>query len=277
MADDTADQVRDEILATMGPQLGPVYHVLWTDVAWLHVKWQEYQELYGEKASRVDILNRAAGLFFRIVQDVLWEDTLLHLARLTDPPRSAGKENLTVRQLPGLVDDADLRSELGRTLEELEAKTAFARDWRNRHIAHRDLGGALGKGAVPLARASRDQVEQALRTLAAVLNQVNTFYARPEAAFDQVITPMTGGVTLLHVLQMGWKPVNSARLGSGRGSLIQATSDRTVLRSRQRAARRSPVPGAPQRGSNPVGATNYCSTAESARQEAAERRLPSYS
>ena len=75
----------------MGPRLGPVYNALWNEVAWLHAKLHEYKQLYGEKPARLELLNRAAGLFFRIVQDTLWEDTLLYLARLTDPPRSAGR------------------------------------------------------------------------------------------------------------------------------------------------------------------------------------------
>jgi len=198
----TEDEVRAEHLATMGPRLGPVYHVLWNEVVWLHAKWKEYKELYGEKPTRVDLLNRAAGLFFRIVQDALWEDALLHLARLTDPPRSAGKENLTLLRLPSLVDDNGLRRQLDAPLTQAQAKTAFARDWRNRHIAHRDLAKALGQGAKPLTRASRNHVGEALRALADVLNCVNTFYRNSEIIFD-VITPMAGSVALLYVLRDG--------------------------------------------------------------------------
>ncbi|WP_408068516.1 AbiU2 domain-containing protein [Vineibacter terrae] len=61
---------------------------------WLHVKWEEYVELYGKRQSRVDLLNEAAPLFFRIVQDALWADTLLHIARLTDEPNSYDKPSM---------------------------------------------------------------------------------------------------------------------------------------------------------------------------------------
>ena len=149
----TADEVREEHLASMGPHLGPVYNALWNEVAWLHAKWHEYKELYGEKPPRLELLNRASGFFFRIVQDTLWENTLLHLARLTDPSRSAGRQNLTVLQLPSLVNDPGLREQLEALLTEAKSKAEFARDWRNRHIAHRDLDKALGKGAEPLAAA----------------------------------------------------------------------------------------------------------------------------
>src|SRR5213594_2144410 len=106
----TADEVREEHLASMGPHLGPVYNALWNEVAWLHAKWHEYKELYGEKPPRLELLNRASGFFFRIVQDTLWENTLLHLARLTDPAVVAGKSNLTIRALPELCDEPALRS-----------------------------------------------------------------------------------------------------------------------------------------------------------------------
>src|SRR2546428_12753884 len=104
----TADEVREEHLASMGPHLGPVYNALWNEVAWLHAKWHEYKELYGEKPPRLELLNRASGFFFRIVQDTLWEDTLLHLARLTDPSRSAGRPNPTAFQPPSLGNEPGL-------------------------------------------------------------------------------------------------------------------------------------------------------------------------
>jgi len=92
-----------EHLDALGPDLGHVYHALYNECAWLHIKWHQYLVLYGTKPERIDLLNRSAGLFFRIVQDTLWEDTLLHLARLTDRPTSMGKNNLSVQRLPSLI------------------------------------------------------------------------------------------------------------------------------------------------------------------------------
>ncbi len=225
----TAGEVREEHLASMGPRLGPVYNALWNEVAWLHAKWHEYKELYGEKPARLEMLNRAAGLFFRIVQDTLWEDALLHLARLTDPPRSAGRQNLTVFQLPSLVDNQGLREQLEALLIDAQSKTQFARDWRNRYIAHRDLAKALGEGAEPLASASRNHMEDALRALAAVLNRVNVFYLKSMLVFD-VITPMTGSVALLYVLRDGLAAEEKRleRLRAGRPEPDDVGPDRPV-------------------------------------------------
>lgn len=69
------------IVEVMGDDLGSLYHALWNELAWLYSKWEEYVELFGTKPSRIDLLNKAAGHFFRIVQDSLWEESLLHIAR----------------------------------------------------------------------------------------------------------------------------------------------------------------------------------------------------
>src|SRR3990172_5145349 len=105
----TPEEVRQQHLDLMGEELGSLYHALWNELAWLYAKWGEYVEMFGTKSSRIELVNQAAGHFFRVVQDSLWEDTLLHIARLTDPPKSRGKDNLTIRRLPGLIHQADLK------------------------------------------------------------------------------------------------------------------------------------------------------------------------
>lgn len=96
-------EAKNYYIKHMGEPLGSLFYALWQEVAWVRVKWQEYIELFGKKPSRVDLLNKSAPLFFRIVQNVLWYDILMHIARLTDPPKSKGKPNLTIRRLPELV------------------------------------------------------------------------------------------------------------------------------------------------------------------------------
>ncbi|MGZ8401653.1 MAG: AbiU2 domain-containing protein [Methyloceanibacter sp.] len=102
----TAQESRERYIAKMGEALGTQFAALWQEVAHLHMSWSEYVELFGTKPSRIDLLNSAAPRFFRILQDALWDETLLHIARLTDSPESGkGKSNLTIRNLPELVDE----------------------------------------------------------------------------------------------------------------------------------------------------------------------------
>lgn len=198
----TAEEVRREHLETLGPDLGPVYHSLYNDFAWLHIKWQQFVELFGTSSERVELLNHAAALFFRIIQDILWEDTLLHLTRLTDPPISMGRGNLTIQQLPTLITNRKLRDEVQALVNAAVVATRFARDWRNRHIAHRDVQLALNAGSNPLAPASRKHVKDALFAIARVFQSINEFYFKSEILFDALSEPK-GAISVLQVIQDG--------------------------------------------------------------------------
>ena len=99
----TEDQYEAEHIQRMGQPLGVVFNELYSELVWLYVKWAEFVDLFGTDPERVDLLNRAAPNFFGIIQEVLFEHITLHVARLTDRVKSLGKENLTVQELPILV------------------------------------------------------------------------------------------------------------------------------------------------------------------------------
>jgi len=101
----------------MGKELGTQFYALWQEFNWLAMKWGEYEVLYGGGSMRLDLLNGSAPAFFWMVGKVLLEDMLLHISRLTDPPASGkdrDKGNLTIRNLPGFVEDATTRAALYR-------------------------------------------------------------------------------------------------------------------------------------------------------------------
>jgi hypothetical protein len=202
MGSRTAEQAKQDYIRAMGEPLGTLYNALWQEVAWLYVVWQEYVELYGSKPSRIDLLNEAAPLFFRITQDALWEGTILHIARLTDPAKSAGKSNLTIQAIPILINDSGFESHLAGLIDQATRASGFCRDWRNRHIAHRDLALAIDTGAQQLEPASRWGVREALDAIAAVLNAVSVQFTDAEVRFD-VMMNVEGAVSLLYVIDDG--------------------------------------------------------------------------
>jgi hypothetical protein len=156
------DEIKAECIARMDRRLGAISHRLYKECVWLHMKWREYVALYGVNTGRIDILNAAAPFSVRIVEDVVWNDVLLHIARLTDPPRTAQRrETLSIGQLPNFVD-ATLQDAVRAGVEKAESRAKFARDWRHRKLAHADLQLALGN-AKPLEPASRAIVADALQ------------------------------------------------------------------------------------------------------------------
>jgi hypothetical protein len=186
----------------MGEPLGKLYHALSNELAWVYLKWGQYVELFGTKPSRVDLLNRAAGGFFRVVQDSLWEDVLVHITRLTDAPRSAGRSNLTIRALLPLISRSEVLAEVEGLINAAITRAEFARDWRNRHIAHRDLKLALSDGAAPLKAASRAAVKDALGSISHVLNTVSTAYLAESTAYEMT-DALHGAASLLYVIDDG--------------------------------------------------------------------------
>ena len=168
----TAEENKQNHVEKLGDELGSLYHELWNDVVRLHSKWDEFIELFGSKPSRVELLNKSAPLFFRTAQDSLWESTLLHITRLTDPAKSCGKDNLSITRLLNHVED-EIKETLAIQIDEAVEKANFSRDWRNRRIAHNDLDLAMNRQVEPLAPASREKVKEAMVSITKVLNVIS--------------------------------------------------------------------------------------------------------
>ncbi len=202
----STEEMKQKYIDCMGEDLGKQYHALWQELSWLYLKWSEYVELYGTKPSRIELLNNAAPSFFRLVQDALWENTLLHLARLTDPPSSGrDKENLTIKRLPQLIPDVEKAQEVLELVKIADNSTEFARDWRNRRIAHRDLKLAIKDSVTPLELASREKVKKALKSISDVLNAVEMHYTETTVCYDLVVGASGRAGLLLQVLYDGLK------------------------------------------------------------------------
>lgn len=223
---------RNEVLRAyvnlMGPELGSVFHALFDQCVWLHIKWLQYRTLFGEGPKRIKLLNATAGLFFWVVQDVFWGDTLLRLSRMTDKPVVSGRKNLTIRALPSLLKHPSLPPDAKSRIEDLLpdaqslvdialTKTEFARDWRNRKLAHTDLALAIEQGATPLTMASREKIVQAIDAIAAVLNRIERHFKDSTIHYGLMSHPSDAGA-LLYVLGDGLKAgkQRQARLEEGR-------------------------------------------------------------
>ncbi len=204
MARDPNHELRKKYEQSLGAELGSVFSELWQELVWLHTVWQEYRTIFGTTPEQLDIVNQAAGTFFYVVQKTMWEGVLLHFARMTDPAQSMRSKNLSVTALYSLVKP-ELQAEVARLTDAALREAKFARDWRNRYIAHKDLPLALGnQAAPPLESVSREAVELALRSLDDLLNEIDRSYNDSTTIF-RGSEPHTGANRLLHVLQKGLK------------------------------------------------------------------------
>ncbi len=84
----TDEELGAEYVRVMGSDLGQLCGELRDDVDWLRRKWSNFQELFGKGQERIDLLNRAASNFFYFLHRLFFEDAMLHLCRLSDPPKT---------------------------------------------------------------------------------------------------------------------------------------------------------------------------------------------
>ncbi|MDX1251757.1 MAG: hypothetical protein IDH49_05830 [Gammaproteobacteria bacterium] len=196
----TAEEIEKEFASKMGGDLGRIFYALYKEVVWVHAKWQEYRKLFGTDSERIALLNRTASFFFNIVQDGIWEDVLLHISRLTDPPRSVGRDNLTIKLLPSLIQDNALRTEVEKLVAVCVERAEFAREHRNRRLAHRDLLHATEPPAAPFSGISRAHIEQMLLALRNLMNRLDGHFRDTTVAYERFITS-NGAENLLSALQ----------------------------------------------------------------------------
>jgi hypothetical protein len=197
-----ADQVLEAYVKDMGSELGTLFDALSHELTWVHWRWNQYRILFGEKPSRIELLNASAPFFFRIIQNVLFEETLLGISRLIDPSDSGeGKFNLTIQALPPLCQPK-IQDQIRTMVREAANAGEFAKDWRNRHIAHRDLDLVLGRPAKILEPATRDKVEVSLSALRDVLKTVEHEYCKGKITGYFCPNPWDAEL-LLHVLRDG--------------------------------------------------------------------------
>lgn len=132
--------------------------------------------------------------------------------------RQDDKSNLTIQALlMPTRDTIELNSKISNLIVKAMEQTAFARDWRNRRIAHRDLKLMLEEPTEALAEASRAQVNAALKAIADVLNAVAVHYLKSETAYDMAAL-RGGALNLLYVIDDGLKAIEERekRIQSGK-------------------------------------------------------------
>jgi hypothetical protein len=181
MTDSSAEQVLAKHVEVLGRELGPVYNDLHNEVVWLHFEWSQYRKLFlgdnaGETADdRLMVLNESAGAFFFVVQRAIADNTILSIARLTGQPK-AGQANLTIRRLPKLISNRRVRKTVSELIAAGEKSWELATMWRDEHLAYRDMSLATPKRAAPLPQVAVVAVDNSLRAMRRVLNEIEVAF-----------------------------------------------------------------------------------------------------
>jgi hypothetical protein len=193
-------EIRADYMSTMGEELGANFCELYRKLVELHIIWQQYLQLFGHNEETVHLLNRTAGLFFMIVQDELWDSVLLRISRMTEPSKMRKNKNLTIQSLPPLITDLALRTEVQSLCNKAFESAKFAREHRNKRIAHQDHNYLSNQGPDPLSGISRDHVEEMLAALRATLNRIDKHFRDNTVLYEKFVDE-SGARLLIHKLR----------------------------------------------------------------------------
>ena len=187
----TSDELKNEILAAFPEGTGELFYELQTNVTHLHLNWKNYRSLFGTSPERIDLLNWAASTFFGLLDGILLHDVVLAIARLTDRPRTAGKDNASFGRLLEMLTphiDVALANELRSELDDLQAHCETVRQMRNRLLAHDDLATVLRYHPDPLPGVSRAYIEEVLEKVRNLVSSIEEHFLGTRASHELVIS-----------------------------------------------------------------------------------------
>jgi hypothetical protein len=167
-----------------------VYKALHPQVLQLHVRWAQFLFLFSESDHRMTALTNIAPGFFAIVRDVLRDDAIISLGRLTDKSSTSNKGNLSLVTLVELAEkssNAELAISARKLLLQLLERVENIRLWRNKWIAHTDLEQALLERPLPNTKIQRGDIDKALSLTRELMHLFAKQLSEQPVAYDRPI------------------------------------------------------------------------------------------
>ena len=152
-------------------------------------------------------MDNTADVFFKTLWKILFDDIVLQLAKLTDVVSTKGKrgskDNMTIRRLPGLVDN-EIKAEVGKIVNEIIKKAENAKTWRDKLLAHYDFNLLREPNKHSMPKISYSDMDEAMKALERLMNTINAHYCKAESLMfffeaEDVVD------RLVYFLQKGWQ------------------------------------------------------------------------
>ena len=130
-----SDKNKQKYIDKLGPEIGEMFDAIHEEWTMARDRHQELMEMFGKDEKRVAMLNALGAAFVHDLQEVLSNDLILRLTRLTD----TGKHSVSVHHLPRFLrKHPHLQKEVEKHVSQAKKHAKSARDRRNHRIAHRD-------------------------------------------------------------------------------------------------------------------------------------------
>ncbi|KMQ49448.1 hypothetical protein CHISP_3643 [Chitinispirillum alkaliphilum] len=123
-------------------RLGHSWITIHDEVVRLHATWKLYSQLFRSGEENILILNKVAGITFKIIQATFYDDIVLTISRLTDRAQFGKLQNISLRHLLTFLDAAEENSnitqKLTNMLQGLDIEVAIFKNYRNKALGHLD-------------------------------------------------------------------------------------------------------------------------------------------
>ena len=157
-----SDEARQKYIDKLGSEFGEMLHALHEEWTLALDRYQELMELFGKDEKRVATLNALGAAFFGDLQEVLSNDLILRMTRLTDTDR----RTVSVHHLPRFLhNNPHLRKRVEEHVSQAKKHAKSARDRRNHRIAHRDKSQPARPVIYGDLKAGLDSVHAALNVV----------------------------------------------------------------------------------------------------------------
>jgi hypothetical protein len=167
-------------MTKMPPELAAAHDKVDRELTVLYAKWRDFRLLFFTDDKTVALFHRTAEFFFMVYAEVLRDNLILTVCRMTDPATDRGtkRSNLTLDYLVSLIPPTEggLLAAVDPVLTRLKAKVAPFRHTRHRAIGHFDLLTAQKHPTSLMPNISFQNMVIVLGLMAKVLNQIERHF-----------------------------------------------------------------------------------------------------
>jgi hypothetical protein len=188
-----------------------LYESIRQDLIRIHANWRQYVLLFAESDESYEIMNGTAPGFFRLLQDMLVDNAVISLSRLTDPSSYNSIARL-IKLIKNQVNH-EYHSSLEKDLSSLELICADIREHRHKRVAHRVRKAKqpdLQEQPQRLPPLTRQKIENAMDSMSKLMNKVLGYFE----SVEQIYVPAIPGEAdaLLFYLDKGLEAARPSRV-----------------------------------------------------------------
>ncbi len=186
------ERVIEQFSESMPGKVGPVFADLWNDVVTLQATWEIFTDLFESTRETLDLLNEVSLPFFKLVRLTLLHELQMLLSRLTDPAfsgRDKKQHNVSIKRLLHEIEatgDNEFATQISPKIEDLVTRCKPIQNIRHKMVAHTDFHIAL-KLAPPLPGVTRQQLEDLVNGMTAIMNEVEHHYRNSTTIYRRTV------------------------------------------------------------------------------------------